>query len=211
MKISLRRRIFEISASVITGLGKILFVDVLEMKFGFIITACLFWIGYILYRYKQEPQIMRYWGLSMDHFSEVFRRLLPYALVCVGLFIAYGIYRDTLILHWHIIPIMLLYPLWGVIQQFLVVGLVAGNLDHQDKFSIPKWIIVLLTAILFSVVHFPSPLLIGGTFLLAIVYTIVYLRQRNLLALGLYHGWLGGLFYFFVLERDPFLEVFGQM
>jgi len=201
----------EIAASVLTGLGKILFVDILEMKFAFILAACLFWIGYIIFRYRQDPLIMSYWGLTRKNFSEVFRMFLPYALGCVILFVTYGLISDTLIVNWHIVPIMLLYPLWGVIQQYLVVGLVAGNLDDYGKRKIPKWLIVILTAILFSVVHFPSPLLIGGTFLLALVYTIVYLKKRNLLVLGLYHGWLGGLFYFFVLNRDPFEEVFMQI
>ena len=50
-----------------------------------------------------------------------------------------------------------------------------------------------------------------GTFILALLYTIVYLRERNLFALGLFHGWLGALFYYTVVGRDPFMEVFGQI
>lgn len=49
-----------------------------------------------------------------------------------------------------------------------------------------------------------------GTFLLALFYGYVYLRVRNVFMLGLFHGWLGGLFFYTVVGRDPFLEVFGK-
>ena len=49
-----------------------------------------------------------------------------------------------------------------------------------------------------------------GTFILALLYTTVYLRERNLFALGLFHGWLGALFYYTVVGRDPYMEVFRQ-
>ena len=49
-----------------------------------------------------------------------------------------------------------------------------------------------------------------GTFVLALLYSAVYLRERNLYALGLFHGWLGALFYYTVVGRDPFMEVFRQ-
>jgi membrane protease YdiL (CAAX protease family) len=68
-----------------------------------------------------------------------------------------------------------------------------------------------ITAILFSLLHYPNLWLMVGTFVLALLYTIVYLRERNLYALGMFHGWLGALFYYTVVERDPFMEVFGQI
>jgi membrane protease YdiL (CAAX protease family) len=47
------------------------------------------------------------------------------------------------------------------------------------------------------------------TFGLGLVYIPLYLRYRNLWPLGLYHGWLGTLFYLWVLGRDPWVETFG--
>ena len=70
-------------------------------------------------------------------------------------------------------------------------------------------IIVVLTATLFTLVHFPFLLLVGATFGLAIVSTCLYLRGHNLLVLGIYHGWLGGFFFYTLLNRDPWQEVFG--
>jgi hypothetical protein len=52
-------------------------------------------------------------------------------------------------------------------------------------------------------------MLIGATFLLAIVYTWLFLRGSSILALGIYHGWLSGVFFYSVLGRNPWLEAFG--
>ena len=114
-----------------------------------------------------------------------------------------------MILNWHLIPILILYPLWGTLQQFIIVGLIAGNLKDLQKYHWSETSIVLLTSIVFSLVHYPNTLLMLGTFGLCLLYAKVYLWRKNLLVLGLFHGWLGGLFYFIVLGRDPWIEVFG--
>ncbi|MEM9527477.1 MAG: CPBP family glutamic-type intramembrane protease, partial [Bacteroidota bacterium] len=75
-----------------------------------------------------------------------------------------------------------------------------------------KWsetAIIAATACLFAIIHYPSLWLIAATFLLAIVYTVLYLRGSNLLVLGIYHGWLGGVFFYTILGRNPWLEAFG--
>jgi hypothetical protein len=45
---------------------------------------------------------------------------------------------------------------------------------------------------------------------LGLAFTQIYLRWRNLWPLGIYHAWLGVFAYFWVLHRDPWLEVFGS-
>ena len=67
LQIRPERRVFEIVASIVTGLGKILFVDVLDLKLIFIITAILFWIGYVTLRYRQDHRNLEYWGFSLFH------------------------------------------------------------------------------------------------------------------------------------------------
>ena len=52
-------------------------------------------------------------------------------------------------------------------------------------------------------------MLVLATALLGLVFTPIYLRWRNLWPLGLYHGWLGALCYFWVIGRDPLLEILG--
>ena len=68
--------------------------------------------------------------------------------------------------------------------------------------------IIFITATLFSIVHFPSKWLMIGTFLLALFYGYIYLKIKNIYAMGIFHGWLGAIFYYTVVNRDPFQEVF---
>jgi len=125
-------------------------------------------------------------------------------------FVIIGFTQDTLNPSWHILPILITYPIWGVIQQFLVIALVAGNLQDLESISIKKPITIFITALIFGAIHYPYNWLIAGTFKLALFYGYVYLKERNVWVLGLFHGWLGGLFFYSVVNRDPFLEVFGK-
>ena len=206
-----KSRVKEISLVLITGLGKFLFMDVLNWRLPFILTACLFWIGYVFFRQKKNKAILSYWGFTKENFSKTFYELLPISIHVSILFYFLGNYLGTNILSWRILPILLIYPIWGIIQQFIIVGLIARNLKGLEKVKVPEVAIVLITAIVFAIVHYPYGVLMVGTFFLAIVYTLLYLRGRNLLVLGIYHGWIGAIFFYTILARDPWVEVFGNI
>ena len=109
---------------------------------------------------------------------------------------------------WHILPVLILYPVWGVLQQFLVIAVVGGNLKKMKSVAIPFWIGILLPAVLFGMVHYPYYWLVLGTFLLALFYGFIYRRSPNVWVMGILHGWLGAIFFYTVVNRDPFVEVF---
>jgi uncharacterized protein len=209
--ISDKRRKYEILAVLLTGAGKIVFMDVLQWKLAFIIVSIFVWTAYVIYRSKRTTGILSHWGFRTDNFKEVLLKILPFGIVSVVAFMAVGYFRGTINLTWHIIPILLLYPIWGVIQQFLVIALVAGNLQDLKNNKLSETVIILLTALLFGLIHYPYYWLIAGTFVLAIVYGFIYLKSRNVYVMGLFHGWLGGLFFYTVVDRDPFAEVFMKL
>ena len=186
-------------------------MDSLNWRFPFVAIAIISWITYIIYRSKKEPAILKYWGFRTDNFKSVLKRVLPFGILTVISFIGVGFYQSTINITWHIIPILILYPLWGTIQQFLLIALTAGNLQDLKGQKLSKGTIILLSALLFGFIHYPYTWLMIATFILAIFYGWIYLKERNLYVLGLFHGWLGGIFYYTVLERDPFLEMFGKL
>ena len=204
------RRVTEIITVLATGLGKFIFMDYLNWRLPFIITAIAGWLAYVWWRQKTDQTILQYWGFRLDNFKQAIRLVLPFGLFAFIGFVIIGLVQETINLTWHILPILIIYPIWGVIQQFLVIALVAGNLKDIQQLSLSKPIVILLTAIFFGLIHYPYNWLIIGTFLLALFYGYVYLRVRNLWVLGLFHGWLGGLFFYTVVNRDPFIEVFGK-
>lgn len=209
--ISNKRRIIEIAAVVLTAIGKFVFMDYLDWRFPFIAAAIFFWVAYIIYRGHQEKSLLTYWGFRTDNFKGVLKRVLPFGLLSVILFIGIGLYQGSINITWHIIPILILYPLWGIIQQFLLIALTAGNMQDFKGVHLNKALVILLSAFLFASVHYPFVWLIIGTFILAVFYGWIYLKERNIYVLGIVHGWLGALFYYTVLNRDPFLETFGKL
>jgi uncharacterized protein len=211
VSISNKRRILEISAVVLTAIGKFLFMDYLRWRFPFVLVAIIAWVGYIIYRDRANAGVIRYWGFRTDNFKTVLRKVAPFGLLSVITFLCIGVYQKTININWHIVPILILYPVWGVIQQFLLIALTAGNMQDIKGQKLSKGIIILISALLFASIHYPFVWLSVGTFILAIFYGIIYLSERNLYVLGLFHGWLGGLFYYTVLDRDPFIEMFGKL
>ena len=199
-------RTFELLAVLFTGLGKFIMVDGLNLKFWFILLTSLFWVLYVARRVRQNPRLLHYWGFRKEGFNESLKWILPFGILSTISFVAYGAWQGVWIIHWNILPVMVLYPLWGIVQQFLIIGLIVKNMTDYEGMKFPVWITILTASILFSTVHYPSMLLMIGTFVLAVLYSLVYLRYSNLWVLGLFHGWLGGWFYFLVLGRDPWLE-----
>lgn len=208
LKIIDKTRILEIIWVSLTAIGKFIFMDFLDIRFPYVAIAVAGWFGYVYYRHKQSPGILNYWGFRTDNLKRSILFLLPFAGISLVLFVLIGYLQNSLNLSWHILPIMISYPLWGTIQQFLIMSLVAGNLHAMKSWRIPKGLTIVITALLFSVVHYPDAWLMAGTFVLALFYGFVFLKLRNIYSLGIFHGWLGAIFYYTVVGTDPFAEVF---
>ena len=205
------RKLLEIIAVFLTAIGKFVFMDYLEWRFPYVVGASLFWLLYIIYRWRVTPEIFKNWGFRKDNFKEVLKIVLPFGIMGILTMIIIGSIQGTINITWHIIPILISYPIWGTIQQFLLIALLAGNLSDLNIPKLSKPIIILIAALMFAGVHYPFWWLIIATFILAIFYGYVYLKKRNVYVLGLFHGWLGGLFYYTVMDTDPFLDTFGKL
>ena len=210
ISITNKRRVLEIAAVVLSAIGKFIFMDYLNWRLAFVSVIIICWSIYIIYRFRKEKKVLKYWGFRTNNFGSVLKKVLPFGIIAIIVFISIGLYQDTINITWHIIPILILYPIWGTIQQFLLIALTAGNLHDLKGQYFNKWIIILLSALLFAVVHYPFVWLMLGTFILALFYGFIYVKERNLYVLGLFHGWLGGIFYYTVLNRDPFMEMFNK-
>ncbi|AUP78638.1 CPBP family intramembrane glutamic endopeptidase [Flavivirga eckloniae] len=206
--VSDKTRIAEIFGVILTAIGKFIFMDYLNWRLLYVVFAIVSWTLYIIYRYKTERGIIKYWGFRTDNIKSILKLMAPFGGISVMLFLGIGYYQNTINLTWHILPLLITYPIWGSIQQFLIIGLIAGNLHELNNRKLNRSLIIIITAILFSVVHYPSMWLMLGTFILALFYGYVYLKVKNIYVMGVFHGWLGTLFYFTVVNRDPFQEVF---
>jgi uncharacterized protein len=178
-------------------------------KGPFIFLASVFWIGYIVWQVGRDRTKWRSWGFRADNLWSAFK-WSTVLFVLAGFGMAwYGVITGRVLWQGHMVFLLLLYPVWGVIQQFLVQALGVNNLmqlfpRHGLLLAMPVGVV------LFAVVHFPNWRLMLGTGILACFFIPLYRRDRNLWPLGLYHGWMGTFFYLWVLGRDPWVSAFGK-
>ena len=204
----MKRGVGEIIAVILTGLGRFVFMNWLDWKAPYIITVVLGWSIYIGFRARLIPMLWTTWGFSKKNLAQTFQVTGLFAGVSLFVMAAIGYWQGSLTFTWHMLPLLALYPIWGFIQQFLVQGLVTGNLA---SFGWPRWVIIPFSGCLFGLVHLPYPVLTLATTVLGMVFAWIYLKWNNLWPLGLFHGWLGVFLYFWVLGRDPWAEVFTGM
>ncbi|PWD99449.1 CPBP family glutamic-type intramembrane protease [Marinilabilia rubra] len=207
LTISDKRKWLEILAVALTGALKFILMDWLELRAFYISSACLFWIFYILRRFRTDRHILYQWGFRKDGFKRTVFFCLVFTVPALAGIIIYGIIYTPEFFQWNLIPILALYPLWGVIQQFMMIGVIAGNLRTISTLTLNEKQVVLLVSVLFALAHSPDWLLMGFTFVMEIFFIRAYFKYKNLWALGILHGWLGGLFLYFLMQRDLWHEL----
>ncbi len=159
--------------------------------------------SYIVYkiRYYGYKLIVYDWGLTLNNFNISFLWCTVVGLIGSIVMISYMLIFGTgLAFHYDLILMFIFYPFWGVIQQFLIQGMIAINLT---KLNINYYLIICLTACSFTLVHWPDCLLMFATFCVGLTFTPIFLKYKCLYPLGIYHGWCGALFYWLVLNQDP--------
>ena len=201
-----KRRLIEILMVVATGIGKIFVMDVFNLRLPFITTVIVFWASYYLYRTTKDKSLKKYWGLSILDSKDLFKIVAILGVIVILGIVIFGVYIKPIKWSVHVFFVLLVYPIWGLIQQFLVMSLFAGNIKDLSIKHIGDKLIIVFTSIMFSIVHYPSMNLMIATFIMALIYSTLFLRYRNIIPLGLFHGVIGGLFYYVILNRDAWVE-----
>lgn len=189
-----------------TGVGHLVFSE-FDASGVFIPIAAGGWGGYVGYRAVTEPGFLGNLGLTGQNLGPAFRDASILAGVSLAGMAAVGAAQGTLALDADFLPLFVLYPAWGVVQQTLVQGFFTR---HLDRAGLSPWIVSPVSAVAFGSVHIPNWKLTAATTALGAAYAPLYLRHRNLWPLGVYHGVLGAFFYRWVLDRNPWQELRGE-
>jgi len=199
---------FELGGIAVTAALKFIMMDWLNMKVFYITGICLFWIGYILFRYINHKSILADWGFNYKGFRQTFIFLLPFLIICIGAGVFIALNNNIRLINLSIVPILLLYPLWGLFQQFIMIILIYGNLIELERVNISKRRAIAITVLLFSLVHYPSPFLMIFVTVMELLFLVAWSRWKNLLALGLIHGIIGTVILYYISGRELWMELF---
>ena len=192
----------ELIAVVLAGIGHIVIELVFNWEAGSVynVAVSLSFLGYIIWRIRRTPGVMRIWGFRADNLAEAF--IAQFKFVAVGV-VALGIF--AVFLSPHGLPVtfwltLALYPIWGIAQQFALQNFIARNVAGFIKAPL---MLAFVAAILFAISHYPRLELVGLTLVAGTIFTMIYRRHPNIWAVGTAHGLLGSMAYYIVLGEDP--------
>lgn len=193
----------EVAAVIFTAAIYFLFYELLPGRGPFIVVTFVAWSAYVAFRIRRTPESLRDFGLSTHALRPSAIAASCILVAGVAFCLAAGLSRGGVHFVPHMFVLLLLYPLWGLLQQLLVQAMVVRNLVS----IVSPRVVVAIAAILCGIVHLPHIALALPTAILGAVFALVFLRWPNIWALGICHGWLGVFYYYWVLGRDPWLEI----
>jgi len=116
---------------------------------------------------------------------------IPLAALACGATIVIAAKLGTLALlhgpqpvYWHSI----FYAIWALEQQFILNSFFYKRFEHLMG---DTTVAVLVTAVLFSLVHIPNPVLVPATFLGGLLFVESFRRWRNIYPLAIAHAMFG--------------------
>jgi len=147
--------------------------------------------GLVISSHFLRRESLRELGFRFDNFLQAMRLLaLPMiivALLSLGLGLILGARPDLFRWHpeRHIAGQLALGFAWGFVQQYVLQSFINRRAQIVWRRGVRS---VLLTALIFALLHFPNPWLMLVTFIGGVVWAFVYQRAPNLFALALSHS-----------------------
>jgi membrane protease YdiL (CAAX protease family) len=144
-------------------------------------------LALILRSQKARGEDARSLGLGGVNFLRAAQLLALPMLAGAALIVATGMAAHSFHYTSHFRIVLVVLPIWGLIQQYVLQGFVYRRL----RFSFAgrgSGVAIVATAVLFALAHAPNLMLMGLALVGGLLWTWVYDRAPNVLALGLSHA-----------------------
>jgi hypothetical protein len=171
------------------------------VNLAILVPACV----WIIYSQINSGYSLQQLGIRTDNWFAGLSNYLGLFLGLGWLMLIIGLFRKQLKWNWHMTISLFLYPLWGCAQQFLILSYINVRLM---EFSWPAPLTAVITGLAFMSLHVPDKWLMPATLVLGCCFSLLFQQEPNLLWLGITHGWLGILYYYWVIGKDPIAEKF---
>lgn len=202
-RISLRAvTALEVASVTISVLITVWVIIPLQLNYrGLVAVPGLLASTFMINSYRVRGETLHELGFTLRHLGRALLLLSTPIFIGGAVLIVIGYLNGSL----HVKPgfrtRLVLLPLWGLIQQYILQAFIYRRLrfilvdEHLPKNEQTRraWLAVFLTATLFSLVHAPNLELMALALLGGLVWSWVYERARNLLALGLSHALISAL------------------
>ena len=167
------RSTWEIGAVIATALLHPVFVDLLHRRAVFIMLALGGWVLYLGTRACRHRDVLEHWGFRRRELGPAFAATSAFALVALVVMVGIALGQHTLAFRWQMLPLLVLYPIWGTLQQLLVQGIFVRTMT-ADGCGVPRrFTTAAVASILFGAVHLPDLKLVAATGLLGAVFALI--------------------------------------
>ena len=190
---------FELPLALFLGVANVVSEFVPGSKAPLVLVGAVAWLSLVAAHVRADRTILRRWGLRADTLRAA---ALPAAAVAVPLLVAltlWGYLAGRIPPPRGFLSIVLVYPAWGIAQQFLLQAIVWSNLSAR----LPRGVAQPLAAALFAASHAPDWPIMALTLPVGLAAIEHYRRWPNLWVLGTAHALLGTFAFYFLLGRDP--------
>ena len=154
---------------------------------------------------RRRSHTWRDYGLRSDNFVAAGLPIGCFTFVGGVVIVGWAIFSGNSLARPELLILLLIYPLWGFVQQLIFQGLL-----HRGLLVIApsRSIALILNSAAFASVHISDWRVLVLTFIAGLFWSWFYQRQPNIWALGLSHGVLAALTYPLLLADNPLERAF---
>ncbi|MEO0797094.1 MAG: CPBP family glutamic-type intramembrane protease [Verrucomicrobiota bacterium] len=196
----------EIIVTLTGGIGYAVFHQRLAFNAWFIVPLLFVLVLYAYLESRFGDRDFAYFGVRTDNLKDATRlSCMVLGPILLGLTIyalINGVHHPL-----HFFYALMLYPIWGLIQQFVFQGIF---LNACKKVGL-GYFSILLAAFAYTIVHYPSMFMIKFTALGGLLFAGLFYFRPNIIPLGIFHGIFGAFLYYVLRDKDPFEKLLDKL